>query len=209
MFRTKNLVFKEFLRYNDIHILQEKVNFIKGPSGCGKSTLFKLLNKTETFSAGDILFKDKPLSQYESITLRKTVKLISQTSFLFSNTIEENFNIFHKYCGCKIKLDDNVMRGFLDITSADLDLNTDCDTLSGGEKQRVYIAICLSMESEVIMLDEPTSALDSALAHKVIENIINYMKTNNKTLIVISHDTVLVNKFAENIILLNGEKTYE
>ena len=209
MFKTKNLVFKGFLRYNNIHILREKVNFIQGPSGCGKSTLLKLLNKTKNFSDGDIIFKDKPICQYESIKLRKTVKLISQTSFLFPNTIRENFKTFHEYCDCKTKLDDSVMRNFLNITSADLDFNINCDNLSGGEKQRVYIAICLSMECEVIMLDEPTSALDCVLAHKVIENIINYIKINNKTLIAISYDTTLINKFAENIILLKGKKAYE
>ena len=208
MFQTKNLVFKEFLRYNDIHILQEKVNFIQGPSGCGKSTLFTLFNRTQNFSDGDILFKDKPISQYESISLRKIVKLISQTTFLFSNTIRENFKMFHKYCDYKIQLSDNIMRDFLTITSADFDLNSDCDNLSGGEKQRVYIAICLSMECEVIMLDEPTSALDSVLAHKVMGNIVNYVKKNRKTLIVISHDTTLVDQYAENIILLLGEKIY-
>ena len=209
MFKTKNLIFKEFLRYNDIHILKEKVNFIQGPSGCGKSTLFKLLNKTENFSDGDILFNDKPISQYESISLRKTVKLISQTAFLFPNTIIENFEIFHEYCNCKCKLNDSLMLDFMNLTSADLNLDTNCDNLSGGEKQRVYIAICLSMECDVVMLDEPTSALDSILAHKVIENIIDYVKINHKTLIVISHDTALVNEFAENIILLIGEKYHE
>ncbi len=209
MFKTKNLVYKEFLKYDDIHILTEKVNFIQGPSGCGKSTLLKLLNKTEGFSAGDIIFKDKPISQCESISLRKTVKLISQTPFLFPATIRENFKIFHEYCDCAIKLNDDLMHDFMNITSADLDLDTNCDNLSGGEKQRVYIAICLSIECDVVMLDEPTSALDSALAHKFMENIINYIKMNHKTLIVISHDTALVNEFAENIIHLIGEKSYE
>ncbi len=205
MFKTKNLTFKGFLKYNDIHILGQKINFIQGPSGAGKSTLLKLFNRTENFSTGDIIFKETSILEYESIFLRKTVKLISQTTFLFPTTIRENFKIFHNYCNYKIELNDKILSTFLNITSADFDLNTDCNNLSGGEKQRVYIAICLSMESEVIMLDEPTSSLDPTLSHKVMENIINYIKTNNKTLIVISHDTSLVDKFAENIILLKGD----
>ncbi len=209
MFKTKNLEFKYFLKYEDIHILCEAVNFIKGPSGSGKSTLLKLLNRTEAFSAGDILYKDKLISEYESISLRKNVKLISQVPFLFSGTIKDNFKIFHEYCDYKVQLNDQIMNDYLSISEANLELNTCCDKLSGGEKQRVYIAICLSMESEVIMLDEPTSALDFVLAHKVLENIIQYIKTNHKTVIVISHDNTLIDKYAEHIIHLKGNIVHE
>ena len=60
------------------------------------------------------------------------------------------------------------------------------------------------MEASVIMLDEPTSALDSVLSNKVMENITQYIKENSKTLIVISHDNSLTEKFAEHTILLKG-----
>ena len=163
MFKTKNLKFRDFLVYNDIHILGGKVNFIQGPSGSGKSTLLKLLNKTEAFLEGDILFKGKSIREYESISLRREVKLISQSTFLFPASIGENFALFHQYCDYKKELTADVMREFLALTSAAFDLSTHCENLSGGEKQRVYIAICLSMEADIIMLDEPTSALDSAL----------------------------------------------
>ena len=54
------------------------------------------------------------------------------------------------------------------------------------------------------MLDEPTSALDSVLSNKVMENITQYIKENSKTLIVISHDNSLTEKFTEHTILLKG-----
>ncbi len=203
MFKIIDLQYKDFIQYKNINILAEKINFIKGESGSGKSTLLKLLNKTADFSAGDILYKGKSLRQYESIALRKEVKLISQDPFLFSGTIKNNFLIFYDYCDTEL-ISEGKMKYFLSLLEANFDLTTECDNLSGGEKQRVYIAICLSLEAGTIMLDEATSALDCKCAHKIFTNIISYIKENNKTLIAISHDESLIEKFAENIIDLNG-----
>ncbi len=208
MFKTREVVFKHFIFYDDIHIIKEKINFITGESGCGKSTLIKLFNQTENFSSGQIFYKDKDITTYDSIKLRKEVKLISQATFLFSGTIKENFNQFLGFCEYP-KLTDEQMYRFLKLTEANFSLDTLCDTLSGGEKQRVYIAICLSMKSETIMLDEPTSALDYNLAVKVLSNIVSYVKENNSTLIVISHDNKLTEMFAENIVNLTGGKKGE
>ncbi len=206
MFKIQELQYKDFIQYTDVNIIKSKINFIIGESGCGKSTLLKLLNKADDFSSGNIFYKDKSILEYESIALRKEVKLISQTPFLFSGTIRENFRLFYDYCEEEL-ISEEKMIYFLNLLEADFDLDNDCDSLSGGEKQRVYIAICLSMEAETIMLDEATSALDSKNANKVFNNIINYIKENGKTLIAISHDDKLVEKFAENIINLNGVKT--
>ncbi len=208
MLKTKKLVFKDFIFYDNIHILKSKVNFITGNSGCGKSTLLKLFNRTENFSSGEILYKDQSITEIDSIELRKEVKLISQTTFLFSGTIKENFNLFYNYCECP-SLSDEQMKYFLNLTVANFSLDTPCDNLSGGEKQRVYIAICLSMKAETIMLDEPTSALDYSLSVKVLENIVSYAKENHLTLIIISHDSKLTEMFAENIVNLTGGKSNE
>ncbi len=208
MLKTKNLSFKNFIFYDDVHIIKEKINFITGESGSGKSTLLKLFNRTENFSNGQILYKDKDITEFDSIELRKQVKLISQTTFLFSGTIKENFNLFCNYCECEA-LSEPQMRRFLMLAEADFSPDTPCDNLSGGEKQRVYIAICLSMKAQVIMLDEPTSALDYNLAVKVLSNIISYVKENSLTLIVISHDYKLTQMFAENTINLSGGKINE
>ncbi len=202
MFKTKELSFNNFIFYDDMVINRGEINFITGASGSGKSTLLKLFNRTENYSGGEIFYKDKPITEYDSILLRKEVKLISQTTFLFSGTIEENFNLFHEYCEHE-KITQERMNYFLKLTKAKFSLDTGCDTLSGGERQRVYIAICLSMNSEVIMLDEPTSALDYKLAVQVLENISYYIKEQSKTLIVVSHDAKLVQQFAQNRIVLS------
>ncbi len=208
MLKTKKINFQNFIFYDDIHIIKSKINFITGESGSGKSTLLRLFNRTENYASGQILYKDKDITEFDSIELRKEIKLISQTTFLFSGTIKENFNLFYSFCECSV-LTDKQMEQCLKLTEAKFPLDTLCDNLSGGEKQRVYIAICLSMKAELIMLDEPTSALDYNLSVKVLSNIVSYVKENNLTLIVISHDNKLTEMFAENTINLTGGKKGE
>ncbi len=208
MLKTKNLNFNNFIYYDDIHIMKSKINFITGESGCGKSTLLKLFNRTENFTDGEILYKNINITEIDSIELRKEIKLISQTTFLFSGTIKENFHLFYNYCEYP-RLTNEQMKAFLRLAEAHFPLDTPCDNLSGGERQRVYIAICLSMKAETIMLDEPTSALDYNLSVKVLRNIVSYVKENNLTLIVISHDNNLTEMFAENIVNLTGGKVNE
>lgn len=74
--------------------------------------------------------------------------------------------------------------------------------MSGGEKQRLYLAIFLSFRPEVLMLDEPTSALDETTARRVMGNILDYCRKEKITVIAVSHDKALTEKFAENILAL-------
>ncbi len=208
MFTTKNLVFKNLIFYNDIVVEKSKINFITGASGSGKSTLLKLLNRTQNCSAGEIFYKEKPITEYDSISLRNEVRLISQTTFLFPGTIRENFNLFREYCKKNVMQEEEMLY-YLRLTEAEFALDSFCEELSGGERQRVYLAICLCMGGQAFLLDEPTSALDSNLSDKVLGNITQFTKKNDQTLVVISHDNSLVTKFAEHIIDLNEVAKYE
>ncbi len=78
--------------------------------------------------------------------------------------------------------------------------------LSGGQKQRVAIASMLALRPEVLILDEPTSDLDSKGKIEVMETLDSLRENCNLTLIVVEHDTELLAKYADRIILLyNGE----
>jgi putative ABC transport system ATP-binding protein len=64
----------------------------------------------------------------------------------------------------------------------------------------------LSMESDILMLDEPTSALDEKTGKAVMKNLSDYCRDQGRTLMVVSHDPSLVDRFAENrVILTRGE----
>lgn len=198
---TKNLSFQDFIHYQDITIISKQSNFIVGESGTGKSTLLRLFNGTLPQSKGSIYYKGTDILELNTIDLRKEVLLISQSVFLFDMNIEDNFKEFYEYRGLPV-ISTEKMREYLDLCCVPFPLDKDCITMSGGERQRVYMAIYLSFHPNVLMLDEPTSALDKQNSVNVMKNIVTYCKENQITLVVVSHDPALTETYADNIITL-------
>ena len=129
-------------------------------------------------------------------------------SFFFEGSIQENFAEYRKYRDLQ-PYNQKEICTYLKICIAEFPMDTLCATMSSGERQRVFTAICLSFKPKVLLLDEPTSALDDMTANAMMVNIIAFCKDNNITLIVVSHNKALAETYADNIILLVGGGRHE
>lgn len=199
----KNVNFNNMITYPDIEIEAEQVTFISGESGSGKSTLLKLINGVASPASGDITIEGKDILSWDTMDLRKKYLLAGQSVYLFDKTIRQNFEEFYRYRDLPAPADKEIQH-YLSICCADFPLDSYCTHMSGGERQRVYIAICLSLKPEVLMLDEPTSALDSNTAGLLMQNLSSFCRNNHITLIVVSHDLTLPEQFADRVISLKG-----
>ena len=191
------------INYPDINIRAGEITFISGESGCGKSTFLSLLNGTRDDYQGTIHYKGGDLRTYDPLTLRQDVLLVSQSTYLFGGTIMENFAIFYGYRNLPTPSAET-MECYLKLCSIFMPLSTHCQNLSGGEKQRVYLAIFLSFGAQTFLLDEPTAALDDQNAHTILSNICQFCVNKNITLVVVSHNIALAEKFAMNNIFLGA-----
>lgn len=196
------LQFKNLIQYPNIQIEENKMTFLTGESGCGKSSLLRLLNATVSPSVGALYYQGKPYEEFDTILLRREILLASQMVYLFEESIQQNFNTFYAYRE-EIPPNKEVMQQYLSLCCADFDLDKNCSVLSGGEKQRVFLAICLSMQPKVILLDEPTSALDGNTAKQFFMNLKHHMENHDITVVAISHDGNLAEEFADNRIMLD------
>jgi putative ABC transport system ATP-binding protein len=199
LFKASHLTYEANLFYDNINIKQGLVNFIVGESGCGKSTFLKLLNGTINPISGELLYKGKETQEYDPITLRREVSLVSAEPFLFNESILDNFKTFYALRQLPMPKIDYVSY-ITELCSINVPLDQSASTLSSGERQRIYISIFLSLCPKVILLDEPTSALDDENSHKVMENIINFCKEKNIDIVIVSHDKNIVEHFCENKI---------
>ena len=202
---VNDVVFRSIIKYPGIKITKGKTTFIHGPSGCGKSTLLKLINGTTSPDSGEIFYKGNNIENIDTIDLRREILLVAQSVFLFTGTIEENFKKYYEYRDQETPSKEH-MEKFLQICRAEFPLETRCETMSGGERQRVYIAIFLSFMPEVLMLDEPTSALDNTSSDIIMSNIKNFSDDNDMTTIVVSHYLPLAQKYGDNIIALERSR---
>ena len=201
LFKAQQLCFHDKICFADLEIPAGKTTFITGPSGTGKSTLLRLLNGVLSPTHGQLFYLGRNLDDFDTIELRKEVLLVSQAVFLFDGSIRDNFAAFYEHREKSLPNDETINK-FLALCCLPFEPDAITNTMSGGEKQRLYLAIFLSFHPAVLMLDEPTSALDSETANQVMENLLSYCKAKDITVIAVSHDKALTEKFSENILAL-------
>jgi len=203
LFELRSVNYQDILTFPDMTIPKGRATFICGESGSGKSTLLKLLNGVLSPSGGEIFYLNKTLEDYDPILLRREILLVGQSVYLFDKSIKDNFNEYYAYRDMDI-INEEEIKKYLGICSVNLPLEGMCHMLSGGERQRVFIAINLSYRPKVLMMDEPTSALDDKNANILMENIKAHCQANDMTLIVVSHDKAIAEKYADSIITLSN-----
>lgn len=198
MFKLKDVVYKNIVNIETLNIPRNIVSFITGESGSGKTTLFKLLNNTIIPESGQVLFNNS------DVISREDVLLVSGKVFLYRCSILENFKKFYNIRSIpmpNIEFIENILKLF----NFDIDINNDVSNMSSGERLRIYTAIFLSFMPKVILLDEPTSALDAQTSTIVVKNVINFCKSNDIGVIIISHNADIIEKFSENTIYIKKE----
>lgn len=203
--KINNVKFLDIIEYPTIEINEFETTFIRGESGCGKSTLLNLINGITSNDFGEITYLSNNIKSYNSISIRKEILLCSQSFYLFDKTIIENFNEYYSYLDLP-NLSKEQITYYLNICCLNFPLDTHCANMSGGERHRVFIAICLSFIPKVIMLDEPTAALDSENANNLISHIKQFCIEKRITLIIVCHNEKLAKAYGDKIILLESRK---
>ncbi|WP_291460787.1 ABC transporter ATP-binding protein [Desulfobacula sp.] len=180
---------KPILSNIDLKIHQGTSIGISGPPGSGKTSLVQLIPRLYNATRGKILIDGLDLSTLDLNFLRQHIALMSQESFLFSGTIQENILMGQDME--KEKLDQVIRVCSLEDTLEKMPDGLDTIvgergiTLSGGQKQRIALARTLMHKKPIIILDDPISQMDTHTASKVISRL-NRMNLN-ATFIIISH----------------------
>ena len=152
----------------------EKI-LIVGESGAGKTTLLYLLTKLFTPDKG-------------TIALGGTIAAATFTNYIFSTSIRANFEMLHGDIS-----EERILRALKTCALEDFDIDSaigeDGANLSGGERNRLQIALAIAADAEILILDEPAAGLDKICAEKLINNLIEDADKKNRTLIIITHDS--------------------
>lgn len=164
---------------------------INGPSGSGKSTLLTILGGLQKPTDGSVLIDDVDLYQISDKKRNEirfeSIGFILQSSNLVPFlTVEQQFILQDKYRKTKPNYEeiDNILKDL----GVDHLKNKYPNQISGGEKQRVAIGVCLYNHPKIILADEPTASLDSEKAYKVVDILKKIAKDKNNTVIMVTHD---------------------
>ena len=181
---------------------------IIGVTGSGKTTLIKLITKIYNIEAGEILFDNNSINEYDLECLRKQIGVVSQDSFLFSDSIINNIRFGKEKATmkevekvCKIAGIHNEIIKF--SKGYETILGERGINLSGGQKQRICIARALIKEPKILILDDCLSALDNETEEKIILSLKSILK--DTTTIISSHRLSSVQNLNEIIVLDKGK----
>ncbi|MGN1295216.1 MAG: amino acid ABC transporter ATP-binding/permease protein [Bacilli bacterium] len=163
---------------------------IVGESGCGKSTFLKLLLRFFQKDEGRIEYNGIDIDEINTDNLLDNVTMVSQSTYLFDESIEDNLRIAKPNCtqeemetACKLASVHDFIMSLPDGYKTQV--GTMGDNLSAGEKQRIGLARAFLKGSELILLDEPTSNVDS-INEGIILKALKEQK-NKKSIILVSH----------------------
>ena len=166
-----------------------------GPSGSGKSTFLTIAGGLQTPSNGDVLINGNnliDLKEKKRASLRlKEIGFVLQSSNLVPFlTVQQQMKLLDKVK--KDNLREDQLEQMYDSLGIGELLNSFPSDLSGGQRQRVAIAKALYTDPSIILADEPTASLDSDRAFEVMDMLKAATKQNQKTTIVVTHDTRLI-----------------
>lgn len=191
----------------DLPIPAGRVTVIAGPNGCGKSTLLKVLAGLIPLSGGEIRLSGRPISDFSPRELAQTVAYLPQNRTVPELTalrlvLHGRFP-YLDYPRRYRARDFELARSALDAMGvADLADRPLAD-LSGGQRQKVYLAMALAQDTPVILLDEPTTFLDVAHQLQLMDQA-RLLADRGKAVVLVLHDLTLALETADQLAVLNG-----
>ena len=214
MIRTKDLikVYKTgkleviALRGVDLEIGEGEIAAIRGPSGCGKTTLLNLLGGLDRPTAGQIEVSGVNVAQLPEAELVRYRRSRVGVVFQFFNlvptlTAEENVEL-------PMRLSGKVVGGrtmeLLNLVGMERRAAHKPDELSGGEQQRVAIAMALANDPPLLLADEPTGELDSKTGQEVLSLFHDLSKEQGKTLVIVTHEAAVSHIADREIDMIDG-----
>ena len=193
---------KEVLKNVNIHIHCGKLTVIIGENGAGKSTLIKAI-LGEVKHKGTILFKDKENSgdkiKIGYVPQRLDIENSPATVYDVVTSYTSNFPVF----AAKNKNKYEEIKKHLKEFGADKLIDTKINSLSGGQLQRVMLAIATMPYPDLLLLDEPVSGIDRNGKEQFYKTIAELKENHDLAIILVSHDFEYVKRYADKVILLD------
>ncbi|WP_104726392.1 ATP-binding cassette domain-containing protein [Helicobacter felis] len=194
----------------DIHLEIRKGEAVTlmGASGSGKSTLVKCIARLESFNGGQILYQNEDILTIPHKRFRQTIQYVFQDQFNALNPAKRVSVLLSSVCQ-RFKSHDLLETILQHARLKPALLSSFPRELSGGERQRLGIARAMLTQAPILLLDEVTSALDKRLKYEIMDVLMDYQKSFNTTIICITHDGPIAQKYFKRHLILEKGRLVE
>ena len=178
---------------------------IVGANGAGKSTLLSMIARLLEADGGSISVGDLDVATADSRELAKRLAVLRQSNDLQSRLTVADLVGFGRYphSGGRLTPDDRLR---IDEAIAWMDLadlrDRFLDEMSGGQRQRAFVAMVLAQDTQYLLLDEPLNNLDVAHAHAMLQTLRRAADELGKTVVIVVHDINYASCWADQIVAM-------
>ncbi|WEV61264.1 ATP-binding cassette domain-containing protein [Streptococcaceae bacterium ESL0729] len=208
----KKIGSRDILKDLNLQIPKGKLVAFIGPNGAGKSTMLSLISRLQNISQGKIYIDDKEIKSWSSRDLSRRLAILKQSNSYNLKITVRDLVSFGRYPHSKGRLtteDKEVIDQVLRKMNL-WDLAQDkIDQLSGGQLQRVYIAMILAQDSDYMLFDEPLNNLDMNHAQQIMKELRGLVQNDDKTVFIVLHDINFAASYADHIIAMKGGQIFK
>ncbi len=175
-----------------------------GKNGCGKSSLLKTVFGAVTPEAGRVIYKNKPIGEYNPRELAKKIGYLPQSHFSppdidVRTLVSYGRYPYHRFGHGMTAEDREITDRALEFTGLTELAEQAVSKLSGGERQRAWLAMAICQQPEILILDEPTTYLDISYQIEVLDLIERLNRERGTTIVMVLHDINLAARYSHRL----------
>jgi iron complex transport system ATP-binding protein len=197
------------VRNLDLTLPRGAFTVLVGPNGSGKSTILRSLARLLTPQGGTILLDGASIADLPSKELARRIGVLSQSptapeGLTVRDLVQQGRYPHRALFGRWSRRDDETCAQAMALTGMDAFEDRPLDSMSGGERQRAWIAMALAQETAILLLDEPTTFLDLAHQLEILDLAADLVHERGKTVVAVLHDLNQAARYGDHMVLLKN-----
>jgi len=219
MIEVKNIS-QSYSRHNDnetlsdinITVRENTITALVGANGAGKSTLLSVMTNLLPAKNGQVMLDGVDVRKIKTSEIAKKVAFLKQTHHLSIRITVKDLVEYGRFphCGGRLKdIDKEKVAESIEYMNLEDLVDKYLDEISGGQRQRAFIAMILAQDTPYIFLDEPLNNLDIKYSVEMMKIVDKLVSDLGKTVVVVLHDINFAAAYAGHIIAMKDGKVYK
>lgn len=197
----------------DIQVRKGEITSIIGPNGSGKSTVLKALTRLLGYQHGSVTVGQKNLQSFGSKELARLIGVLPQKhtappDFRVKDLVSYGRMPYRKWYEKMKQEDEKIVQWALEVTGTAALQNKSIRACSGGEAQRVWIAMVIAQKPEILFLDEPTTYLDISHQMETLKLVKKLKAEAGVGIVMVLHDLNQALEVSDRIVVIKDGKKY-